>query len=252
MQLYEYALDRWLEVRSDAVGACVAFIVGLMALSGSIVSRNSPALICRSDVSMQSPGTTGFLVSTAIEFISRILYVVRAVNQNELAFNSAHRVLEYTALPSEPPATKRGAPPAAWPTDGELDVDDFAVRYDEQAGDVLKGMTFTVKPGSKIGIVGKSGCGKVGIAPCLLLDDLDADCSCLYQTTFGEHAGVERGRRLTQTLSQRSAAVHALQPRRSPDRRPQYSLDEPRRPEISDHHDSAGYVVSSKTDRTRL
>lgn len=66
-RIFQYALDRWLEERSDAVGATVAFIVGLLALTGGI-----------------SPGTTGFLVSIGLEFISRILYVVRAINQNEL------------------------------------------------------------------------------------------------------------------------------------------------------------------------
>jgi hypothetical protein len=43
------------------------FIVGLLALTGKI-----------------SPGGAGFLVSTGLEFTSRILYVVRAINQNEL------------------------------------------------------------------------------------------------------------------------------------------------------------------------
>ena len=35
-QLYEQGLDCWLQVRSDLVGATVAFIVGLLALSGRL------------------------------------------------------------------------------------------------------------------------------------------------------------------------------------------------------------------------
>jgi hypothetical protein len=58
------------------------FIVGLLALTGRI-----------------APGTAGFLVSTGLEFTSRILYVVRAINQNEL--NSAFSNLSHTCLMSD-------------------------------------------------------------------------------------------------------------------------------------------------------
>lgn len=34
------------------------------------------------------------------------------------------------------------------------------MRYDEDGQDVLKGLSFVVEPGTKIGIVGKTGCGK--------------------------------------------------------------------------------------------
>jgi ABC-type multidrug transport system fused ATPase/permease subunit len=47
VQLYAEGLDRWLEERSDMVGATVSFIVGLLCLSSGL-----------------SSGVTGFLIST--------------------------------------------------------------------------------------------------------------------------------------------------------------------------------------------
>jgi ABC-type multidrug transport system fused ATPase/permease subunit len=46
-QLYEEGLDRWLEERSDTVGAAVSFVVGILCLSSGL-----------------SSGVTGFLIST--------------------------------------------------------------------------------------------------------------------------------------------------------------------------------------------
>jgi ABC-type multidrug transport system fused ATPase/permease subunit len=104
MQLYEDGLDRWLEERSDIVGATVSFIVGLLALRAGIDS-----------------GTTGFLVSTGLEFTSRILYVVRAINKNELSLNSVQRILAYTDVEQEVPDSEKGKPPASWPQ-GRIEV----------------------------------------------------------------------------------------------------------------------------------
>ena len=59
-QMFEWALDRWLNVRSDAVGALVGFVVGILSLAGGL-----------------SPGLAGFLLSSGLEVTSRILYVVR-------------------------------------------------------------------------------------------------------------------------------------------------------------------------------
>lgn len=105
MQLYGDGLDRWLEERSDAVGALVSFIVALLCLHGSGLSS----------------GVTGFLISTGLEFTNRILYVVRAINKNELSLNSVQRILAYSDVEQEEPETDNGKPPANWPQ-GEITV----------------------------------------------------------------------------------------------------------------------------------
>lgn len=50
--------------------------------------------------------------------------------------------------------------PVTWPEQGEVEFKDFAVRYRPGLDLVLKGVTFKVKGGEKVGIVGRTGAGK--------------------------------------------------------------------------------------------
>ncbi|GAA5833694.1 hypothetical protein JCM11251_003207 [Rhodosporidiobolus azoricus] len=151
-QLYEEGLDRWLEQRSDAVGAVVSFIVGLLCLSSGLNS-----------------GVTGFLISTGLEFTSRILYVVRAVNKNELSLNSVQRIIQYTTeVETEEPRSDKKEPPAHWPDSGAVEFDHFSARYAEDGDDILHELSLRIKPGEKVAIVGPSGCGKSSLSLALL------------------------------------------------------------------------------------
>ncbi|KAK4054059.1 hypothetical protein OIO90_003704 [Microbotryomycetes sp. JL221] len=150
MQLYEDGLDRWLEERSDIVGALVSFIVGLLSLRGGL-----------------SAGTTGFLVSTGLEFTSRILYVVRAINKNELSMNSVQRILSFSDVDQETPPNRQGEPPANWPQ-GEIDFKDYSAKYSESGADVLHHLSLKIRKGERVGIVGPSGCGKSSLSLALL------------------------------------------------------------------------------------
>ncbi|GAA5830407.1 hypothetical protein JCM3766R1_002706 [Sporobolomyces carnicolor] len=152
VQLYGEGLDRWLEERSDMVGALVSFIVGLLCLSSGL-----------------SSGVTGFLISTGLEFTSRILYVVRSVNRNELSMNSVQRIVQYsTEIPWEEADSEKKQPPASWPHDGAIEFDKFSAKYSEGSQDVLHELSFSIKPGEKIGIVGESGCGKSSLSLALM------------------------------------------------------------------------------------
>ncbi|GAA6057830.1 hypothetical protein NBRC10513_001157 [Rhodotorula toruloides] len=152
VQLYAEGLDRWLEERSDMVGATVSFIVGLLCLSSGL-----------------SSGVTGFLISTGLEFTSRILYVVRAVNKNELSLNSVQRIIQYsTEVETEEPASDKKEPPAHWPDSGAIEFKSFSAKYSEKGDDVLHELSLSIKSGEKIGIVGPSGCGKSTLSLALL------------------------------------------------------------------------------------
>ncbi|BGP27903.1 hypothetical protein JCM10295v2_006890 [Rhodotorula toruloides] len=152
VQLYAEGLDRWLEERSDMVGATVSFIVGLLCLSSGL-----------------SSGVTGFLISTGLEFTSRILYVVRAVNKNELSLNSVQRIIQYsTEVETEEPASDMKEPPAHWPDSGAIEFKNFSAKYADDDDDVLHELSLSINSGEKIGIVGPSGCGKSTLSLALL------------------------------------------------------------------------------------
>lgn len=74
--------------------------------------------------------------------------------------------------------------PNDWPSKGEVSFEDFQVRYQEGLEPVLKGISFSVKSGEKVGIVGRTGAGKSSLTLSLfriiepaggriLIDDID-------------------------------------------------------------------------------
>lgn len=51
-------------------------------------------------------------------------------------------------------------PPASWPANGQVKFDDMSVRYRPKTDLVLKNLSFTVAPGHKVGVCGRTGTGK--------------------------------------------------------------------------------------------
>lgn len=86
----------------------------------------------------------------------------------ESKMNSVERMGEYGSLPEEapaedpPPRPPPAPPPPApdWPSDGRLEVTDLVLRYRPDLPQVLRGVSFAVASGEKVGIVGRTGSGK--------------------------------------------------------------------------------------------
>lgn len=51
-------------------------------------------------------------------------------------------------------------PDDSWPAEGSIVFDDYSTRYREGLDLVLKGVSFTIKPGTKVGVCGRTGAGK--------------------------------------------------------------------------------------------
>ena len=68
---------------------------------------------------------------------------------------SLERIQGYIDIDHEPKSTESGRPPAAWPTSGDLRVENLSARYSPSGPKVLHDISFSVKSGERIGI-GKS------------------------------------------------------------------------------------------------
>ena len=79
--------------------------------------------------------------------------MVSTYAENEQNFNAVERVLYYAKLPKEGDATTPNDPPASWPECGEIKFKDVEMAYRPGLPNVLKGVTFDVRPGEKVGFL---------------------------------------------------------------------------------------------------
>jgi len=81
--------------------------------------------------------------------------------------NAVERVLFYSELPSEGNTGITVNPPVDWPRSGDIKFSNVELAYREHLPLVLKGIGFHVKPGEKVGIVGRTGAGKTSLLQAL-------------------------------------------------------------------------------------
>lgn len=85
--------------------------------------------------------------------------------------NATERIVEYSSIPIEDQFGGESqivdddnitmpTVPAAWPTEGRLEVEGLVVRYAPDLPPVLKGLSFTVAKNQRVGVVGRTGAGK--------------------------------------------------------------------------------------------
>ncbi|THU88444.1 P-loop containing nucleoside triphosphate hydrolase protein [Dendrothele bispora CBS 962.96] len=147
-----YNLNRWVCIRIDALGGM--FSAGLAFY-----------LVYYRD---QTAANTGFSLNMAIGFSSLILWWVRNLNEFEVQGNSLERIQGYVKIEQEPKPTSEGKPPAYWPSSGELRVENLSARYSLDGPKVLKDISFNIKSGERIGVVGRTGSGKSSLTLSLL------------------------------------------------------------------------------------
>lgn len=137
-----WLFNRWLGWRMAIVGSFFAIVVSILVLV-------TPGI----DSSL-----AGFALAFALDFSSSVMWTVRLYANIELNMNAAERIIEYTELETEPLDGKK--PPAAWPTQGRIEVEDLVVGYAADLPPVLKGLTFSVESNERVGVVGRTGAGK--------------------------------------------------------------------------------------------
>ncbi len=141
-------LSRWMSFRMGMLGAVFVTAVAISVLLGDIDSS-----------------LAGFALVFALRYTNILVRLLTNVTSIELGFNAAERVLEYVELKTEPQDGDDA--PAAWPSEGKIEVEKLTAGYSDELPAVLKEITFDVKPGERIGVVGRTGAGKSTLAAVL-------------------------------------------------------------------------------------
>jgi len=107
----------------------------------------------------------GFILSFALIASTGLFGLLEQISSLEQSFVAAERIQEYCQVPTERETVGIEVQvPAEWPSKGLVIVKDLHVRYAADLPDVLKGVSFTVEPGHRVGIVGATGSGKTTLA----------------------------------------------------------------------------------------
>ncbi|CAG9814462.1 unnamed protein product [Phaedon cochleariae] len=124
-----------------------------------------------------SGSLVGLAISQCLILCGMLQHGIRQTAEVVNQLTSVERVLQYTTIevegPFETPIEKVQAL-ASWPEAGRLCFKNVFMKYVADDPPVLKNLNFEVKPGEKVGIVGRTGAGKSSLISALFrLSPLD-------------------------------------------------------------------------------
>ena len=164
----------WLSMRLDVIGLITITLTGLREsedpspLLSPFCDRQPcvppslfPAVSVNGNI---NPGLAGLVLLYALQVTTYLKHGTNMASKSESDFNSVERVVQYLrpeteAAPDTDPAVAARMPPK-WPSEGAISVERVDMRYRDNTPLVLKGVTFEVKGGEKVGICGRTGSGK--------------------------------------------------------------------------------------------
>ncbi|XP_078257640.1 ATP-binding cassette sub-family C member 3-like [Rhinoraja longicauda] len=110
----------------------------------------------------------GLSVSYALQVTMALNWMVRMTSDLESNIVAVERVKEYSESVTEAPwVMEQSRPPESWPETGNVEFNDYSVRYREGLDLVLKDLDLNISGGEKVGIVGRTGAGKSSMTLCL-------------------------------------------------------------------------------------
>ncbi|EGE00342.1 multidrug resistance protein [Trichophyton tonsurans CBS 112818] len=139
---YIILFNEWMAFRTgmaDALfGACLTFI--LMSTKGI------------------EPSLVGFALNFMLDGAQLIGSAIDKYTETQLDMNSTERIIEYSQVVTEDHTGQEV--PAGWPSKGRIEVDNITASYSPELPPVLNGLTFSVEPNHRVGIIGRTGSGK--------------------------------------------------------------------------------------------
>jgi len=139
---------RWLSVRIELMGSLITVSACLM-------------VIAFNDNFGLNAGLVALLIIWTTNFTITLGFLVDSIAESEAAITSLERLHALTLLPQEPTASSpQQQLLASWPQNGHLQFQNVSYRYRPSLPLSLTDLTFSLPPGQRCGVVGRTGAGK--------------------------------------------------------------------------------------------
>ncbi|KAJ3898403.1 multidrug resistance-associated ABC transporter [Lentinula edodes] len=146
------SLQWWLMIRLELFASILILGIALFAAG----FRNSV-----------NPSKIGVVLTYALSVTQLFSQIIQTFTTQEMSMNAVERLLIYAQLPSEEREPMKPPDVSNWPSQGEIEFNNVSMAYREGLPPVLKNVSFHVKAGEKIGIVGRTGAGKSSLLQAL-------------------------------------------------------------------------------------
>ena len=177
VRLATAAASAWIGIRTEGMGTATVAAAALLAVIA--VTPGVPPVFA-ADVHFLQLAITLAVLSTGSG-----TWMVKCGTRTEAEMSRVERMLHYAALDPEAPlrgtrkmhdgSNREGSdakeymtPPDGWPPAGRVVFEDVWLRYRPDLEPVLRGISFQVAPGERVGIVGRTGAGKSSTLSALL------------------------------------------------------------------------------------
>ncbi|ETS81268.1 hypothetical protein PFICI_06270 [Pestalotiopsis fici W106-1] len=166
-----FCIQRWLVLVLDLIVACLAII--LVGLAVALHTRVDPGLL-------------GIALVNMISLSHSLTSLVQYWTMLETSLGAIARIKNFAEeTPAEKsPSEQKREPSATWPETGALRFQHVHASYSEELSPVIQDVSFSIKGGEKLGIVGRTGSGKSSsilailrmidvVSGEIILDDID-------------------------------------------------------------------------------
>lgn len=121
------------------------------------------ALSCYTIIASNAKGgAAGAALSFAVQLGSTVSALLQHISSMDSSLRTAERVHEYGCLEQEPMDGLNMD--TSWPDKGDLVVSHYVAGYGPGLSDALRDVSFIIRPGETVGVVGRTGAGKSTLA----------------------------------------------------------------------------------------
>ena len=158
----QQALSQWLSMRLNTSGAAIFSCVTIFAVLQHHYGWNVSVTRAAGNHAV-SAGLVGVSLNMALSFVGSLEYIITTFTSAETSLVSLERLLSLINLT---PEAELESPvdrqlPSTWPDQARVSFENVCMRYRPELPLVLDNLSFRIPGGKSLGIVGRTGAGKV-------------------------------------------------------------------------------------------